>query len=267
MTRRNSPAVMGLMFAVLAGMAAGSCSAAPPARPAAPAAICAEACAARTPAVTAPTPAAAAQGIVPDTAAAAAQGIAPAPARPTAAAAQRTVQDTAGVEELLRLLADAPQFKSLPDSSIEAEHRAFVLRALQARDRYEPMSGGFRQHGAAAGHEQAGQAAHTVQSTASLSRMVEAVRSADFALLWVESRLGGRRAPLRVRHSTPGFHVQYIRWRDRHDRRVIWSSVYSDTTISVSAAAYRFRYRDPQTGRDTVVDLPCADGCRVPVGR
>jgi hypothetical protein len=170
------------------------------------------------------------------------------------------------VEELLRLLADAPQFKSLPDSSIEAEHRAFVLRALQARDRHEITRGGFLAHGVAAGPRHAGQGVNAAQSTASAAR-VEAVQSADFALLWVESRLGGRRAPLRVRHSSPGFHVQYIRWRDRHDRRVIWSSVYSDTTISVSAAAYRFRYRDPQTGRDTVVDLPCADGCRVPVGR
>jgi hypothetical protein len=87
------------------------------------------------------------------------------------------------------------------------------------------------------------------------------------ALLWVESMLDNRRATLSVRHSPPGFHVQYIRWRDRGDARVIWTSVYSDTSVTVTAAAYRFRYRDSQTGRDTVVDVPCADGCRVPVAR
>jgi hypothetical protein len=191
--------------------------------------------------------------------------------KPYTSTASASPGDTAGVDTgrvaaALRLFAEAPQFQVLGDSNRRSVQHDFITRALQLWERYRGVAATLSPHDsiiASVGRWQhVGDVYHGDFDLPASAEDPD--RSADIALYLIEELLADRNATIQVRHSPPGFHVQYIRWRNRSDRRVIWADAYSDTAITVSAAAYRFRYRDPQTARDTVVDLPCADGCTVP---
>ena len=90
------------------------------------------------------------------------------------------------------------------------------------------------------------------------------IETADQAMAALEGLLATRQARLQVTHPTRGFTVAYRRWLYRDDPAVLWAPLQADTVVSVPAAAYQFRYRVAGADRDTIVTLPCANGCRVP---
>ena len=90
------------------------------------------------------------------------------------------------------------------------------------------------------------------------------IETAEEAMAALEALLAHRQSRIEVRHPTRGFPVAYRRWLYRDDPSVLWSPLQSDTAVTVPAAAYQFRYRPAGAARDTIVTLPCANGCRVP---
>jgi hypothetical protein len=155
-----------------------------------------------------------------------------APSPPGEAAPGPALSQDSTQAEMLRLLTTSPvleQRRSLPAEV------AFVrdVRALAART---------PEWGAAAGR----------------------IETAEQAMAALEGLLASRSARIQVTHPTRGFTVQYRRWLYRDDPAVLWTPLQADTTVLVPAAAYQFRYRVAGTDRDTIVTLPCANGCRVP---
>jgi hypothetical protein len=93
------------------------------------------------------------------------------------------------------------------------------------------------------------------------------VRSVDDAMATLEKALEPRRVSMRVITKPAGQRVEYKRFRFRDDSTVLWTPLLSDTVVTVPAAAYRIRFRPSTSTRDSILDIPCADGCRVPPER
>lgn len=90
------------------------------------------------------------------------------------------------------------------------------------------------------------------------------IQSADEAMAALQFALRARHVTMHVQTTPPGMRVEYKQFLFRNDSTVLWTPIVSDTTVEVAAAAYRIRYRPLRSSRDSVVDIPCADGCRVP---
>lgn len=88
------------------------------------------------------------------------------------------------------------------------------------------------------------------------------IASAEEAMEVLEAMLTHRKADIEVQASRPGIRVEFRRWFHRNDPVAQWEVVYSDTTVRRPAVSYQFRYRT-SASQDTVITLPCANGCRM----
>jgi hypothetical protein len=89
------------------------------------------------------------------------------------------------------------------------------------------------------------------------------VRSVNDAMAVLEAISEQRMATIKVLSPQRGFSVNLRRWSYRDSRTIPWTPVRADTSLRLPAVTYQFRYRLPGTSRDTIVDVPCADGCDV----
>jgi hypothetical protein len=91
----------------------------------------------------------------------------------------------------------------------------------------------------------------------------ESIESVDQAMEVLESLSEERIATIRLSSGQPGFPVGLRRWSYRKSKTIPWAPLRADTAVRRPAVMYQFRYRPPGARRDTVVDVPCADGCDV----
>jgi hypothetical protein len=106
---------------------------------------------------------------------------------------------------------------------------------------------------------------NVIRATPAGERGARQITSPEEAMAVLEAMLSHRKANIEVRASRPGMRVEYRRWLSRNDTTVLWESVYSNTIIRRPAMAYRFKFRMPGAVQDTIIDLPCANNCRVPL--
>ncbi len=104
-----------------------------------------------------------------------------------------------------------------------------------------------------------------VQAAAGTSEHGERITSAEEAMDVVEALAAFLTAPIQLVSDGGPVSVQYRRWKHRRSTTVPWNTIQTDTTVSGTPAWYQFRYPIQGAGRDTVVDISCADGCLVKV--
>ena len=76
--------------------------------------------------------------------------------------------------------------------------------------------------------------------------------------------LAHQKANIEIYYVPRGLRVEMRPYADRNNPAVLWETFRSDTVIRRDATAYRFRYQLPGAAQITEVNVPCANGCRVP---
>jgi hypothetical protein len=100
------------------------------------------------------------------------------------------------------------------------------------------------------------------QLLAAVSPGARPAASAAEAQVALENLARSSLAPITLRRAGASVDVQFR--RSTYAQRqpgALWERAATDTTLHRQPAAYDFKYRLPGHDKDTVVTMPCADGC------
>jgi hypothetical protein len=133
-----------------------------------------------------------------------------------------------------------------------ASHQVRLLMATSPL--YDPASRGFPDEARFVGAVN--------QLLAAVSPAADKVTSAADAQLALEHLAKSSLAPITLQRAGASVDVQFRRSTYAlRQPNALWERAKTDTTLHRQPAAYDFKYRLPGEDKDTMITIPCADGC------